>query len=355
MKIALLEHFTSLPRGTAPASLRREGGAILAAVAADLEAVPGVATEVAGRHGVGESGFDAVLSRCDAALVLAPEEDGILERLTRHVVRRGRVLLGPGPRAVRLAADKQAASRCLEARGIPVPWGRVVGRRDAAARLRRMEPPFVVKPRDGCGCQGVSVVRASSDIAWAVTRAGRASRRRDLLVEEHVAGQPASVSVLVSRGTTPSARPQVLGVALNRQDLRGRRALRYEGGETPFCHPQSGEAMRLAARAVEAIASRAPDLAGYVGVDLVLSPDGPRVIEINPRLTTSYLGLRHVARASLAALMLDAALGRPLPRTVGLRGRCVFCPGGRVRPAAPRATEGGRCRSIAAGTSAASI
>ena len=34
-----------------------------------------------------------------------------------------------------------------------------------------------------------------------------------------------------------------------------------------------------------------PGLKGYVGIDMVLSDDECYVIEINPRLTTSYLGL----------------------------------------------------------------
>jgi predicted ATP-grasp superfamily ATP-dependent carboligase len=55
------------------------------------------------------------------------------------------------------------------------------------------------------------------------------------------------------------------------------------------------------------------DLCGYVGVDLVLGRDGESedtVIEINPRLTTSYVGLRAASRGNLAQAMLDAAIGR---------------------------------------------
>jgi predicted ATP-grasp superfamily ATP-dependent carboligase len=55
---------------------------------------------------------------------------------------------------------------------------------------------------------------------------------------------------------------------------------------------------------------------GFVGVDLVLGrePDGSEdvVIEVNPRLTTSYVGLRAATRANLASAMWDAAEGRQL-------------------------------------------
>jgi hypothetical protein len=43
-----------------------------------------------------------------------------------------------------------------------------------------------------------------------------------------------------------------------------------------------------------------PGLLGYVGVDVLLGDDGQDwVIEINPRLTTSYVGLRALAASNL--------------------------------------------------------
>jgi len=336
VRVALLEHFSALPAGAAPPALLSAGGALLRAVAADLAALPGVTTEVVAGFHDGEAGFVKTLRRCDASLVVAPEEGGVLERLVRIAGRR-RLLLGPGPIAVRLAADKRATARRLMERGIAVPGGAVVRRSGAAARLLRFQTPYVVKPRDGCGCEGVSIVRAPQGVAGALRRIDRVSRRRDLLVEEYVAGEPASVSFLVSRGRNGSGTPQMLCLGLNRQSVRGKGGpLRYAGGETPWSHPAAGEAVRLAARAVRALGHCAGDLCGYVGVDLVLAPDGPRVVEINPRLTTAYLGLRRVARFNLAGLMLDAALGRRLPRRLEVEGRCSFRPDGSVAVRAGR-------------------
>ena len=56
-----------------------------------------------------------------------------------------------------------------------------------------------------------------------------------------------------------------------------------------------------------------PGALGYVGVDLVLgkASDGSEdvVIEINPRLTTSYVGLRAMTEDNLAGAMLRIAAG----------------------------------------------
>jgi predicted ATP-grasp superfamily ATP-dependent carboligase len=69
----------------------------------------------------------------------------------------------------------------------------------------------------------------------------------------------------------------------------------------------------LAERAVECVEG----LHGWFGVDLILGDatdgNGDAAIEINPRLTTSYLGLRRLARFNLAEALLAAATGSPMP------------------------------------------
>jgi predicted ATP-grasp superfamily ATP-dependent carboligase len=50
-----------------------------------------------------------------------------------------------------------------------------------------------------------------------------------------------------------------------------------------------------------------PGLDGYVGFDLIVpakSPDHPLLVEVNPRLTTSYLGYRALAAENLAERLL---------------------------------------------------
>ncbi len=129
-----------------------------------------------------------------------------------------------------------------------------------------------------------------------------------MLVQPHVAGLPVSVSLLLGqqeRWILPACR-QILS-----EDGR----FRYLGGEAPLPPPLNERARQLAIRASEAV----PGLRGWVGIDLVLgsAPDGSgdRVIEINPRLTTSYVGLRRLARFNLTqALLALLGWGVPLPQ-----------------------------------------
>ena len=79
-----------------------------------------------------------------------------------------------------------------------------------------------------------------------------------------------------------------------------------------------------------------PGLLGYVGVDVVLGNDGRDwAIEINPRLTTSYVGLRALARFNLAQTMLAVVREQPLPEMTWHDHRIEFTPDGQLSAAAP--------------------
>ena len=69
-------------------------------------------------------------------------------------------------------------------------------------------------------------------------------------------------------------------------------------------------ATELGTKAITAL----PPTIGYVGVDLILTEDSTAdsVIEVNPRLTTSYIGLREIAETNLAEVMLSIATGSEL-------------------------------------------
>jgi predicted ATP-grasp superfamily ATP-dependent carboligase len=53
------------------------------------------------------------------------------------------------------------------------------------------------------------------------------------------------------------------------------------------------------------IARVLPGLAGYIGVDVMVGENGLRVLEVNPRLTTSYAGLEQAIGRNPAELILD--------------------------------------------------
>ncbi len=339
MRIVVHEHFSSRPRGVAPEDLRRAGRAMRDAIAADLRALPGIEVRVPrlpraahqSRAALGRA-MARALSAADAAFLIAPETGGILKHLVTSP--RGRhTLLVSGPRAVALAADKRATSDLLRRAGIATPPTRLVPR-GAAGRIRlaREALPFVLKPRDGCGAAGVGVVRRPADRGPALRRARAAAGGGAVIAQPFIEGIPVGVSLVARagfRGRPAAGGLCVLGVSL--QALRGKVFLEYAGGSAPVRGRHARVAAHAARRAAAALQRAAGDLRGPVGVDLVLTPRGAVVIEINPRLTTSFIGLRRLARINPARYLLDGAAGRPLPARAALSGACRFAAGGRVR------------------------
>src|SRR5262249_15605905 len=134
----------------------------------------------------------------------------------------------------------------------------------------------------------------------------RAERpRAEFVLQPFAPGRPASVAFLLGPGQEVALPPAS-------QHLSDEGRFRYEGGTLPLPPELAGRAVRLGLRAVRAV----PELRGYVGVVLVRGEaadgSGDRVIEITPRLTTSYLGLRALARTNLAGALLRAVRGEPV-------------------------------------------
>jgi predicted ATP-grasp superfamily ATP-dependent carboligase len=95
-----------------------------------------------------------------------------------------------------------------------------------------------------------------------------------------------------------------------RQRLSDDGSFIYLGGSLPLPAALEARAIRLA----EHVSAALPPWRGYLGIDLVLGRDRSGaddcVIEVNPRLTTSYVGLRAAYASNLALAMLDIAEGR---------------------------------------------
>jgi predicted ATP-grasp superfamily ATP-dependent carboligase len=129
----------------------------------------------------------------------------------------------------------------------------------------------------------------------------------DLLAQQFVPGTPASVAFLVGPG-------QCLPLMPATQNLSEDGRFHYLGGQT-LAVPLRDRAVRLARSAIAGISG----LQGYVGVDLVLgaATDGSEdyAIEINPRLTTSYLGSRELCCNNLAQAWLDVLDGNKVKLT----------------------------------------
>lgn len=267
--------------------------------------------------------FARSVRQADYTLLIAPETGGALLRLAERAVALGGRLLGPGPEFIAIASDKQATAEALARRQVPTPRGAPWTGPKCLGGLRF---PVVLKPRDGAGSHGVRLLRDADELESLALPASAPFR-----VEEFHAGLAASVALLLGPDGASSLVPCA-------QRLSGDGRFRYLGGAGPLSELVAARATALVEKAVAAL----PATTGYVGIDLVLGsePTGQDdvVIEVNPRLTTSYVGLRRLYQSNLADAMLAAAGGQP-PRLTRLFEHVEFDAHGQV--AAGSATRTG--------------
>lgn len=227
-----------------------------------------------------ERAFQDHAAQADYAMVIAPEIDGILQRRCELAVAAGAKLLGPDPKAIALTSDKLILARYWQEAGIPTPQTEAL-----QDRAPSFPPPWIVKPRRGAGSVGVARVHSAAELP-AID---------DGVIQPLIPGLAASVAFLIGP-------LQTLALAPCRQHLDEQ--FQYLGGSTPLPPDEAFRAIAVARPAVEAV----PGLRGYIGIDVVLG-ESDWAIEINPRMTTSYIGLRQLAYDNLAEAMLRVVRG----------------------------------------------
>jgi len=266
--------------------------------------------------------FQKLAADADACLIIAPELGNVLFHRCETASRAGaRRILNPARNIVELCSDKLRLCEFLVEHSIPtIPtavWP--AAPEDDAAQL-----PIVVKPRFGAGSQDVYVFESVASARQAIPPPAADNRNPvdERIVQPLVSGIAVSVGVICGSRTGATT---ILPAATQNLSSDGR--FRYLGGRIPWDGRRAAEVRDI----VERTCRLMPGLAGYVGFDLVVPYDAsqpPTIVEINPRLTTSYLGYRQLAEENLGERLISETT---LPMPVRWkRGSVAFLPDGRL-------------------------
>ncbi len=237
-----------------------------------------------------ELGFQSVwhqmIHSVDAVLVIAPETDGVLERLCTDVENTGTLLLNSSSDAIKVVASKLKTYQQLQVENLPVVCTQKL------SEAICFTYPIIIKPDDGVGCEATFIIdgQQSFDLLMHSLNKDR------FVIQPWVTGQSASLSVIFfDQGA------QLLSYNKHLIDIRqGQVHLMacFVGEKTEYWEFYQSMVLQLA--------GCLPGLRGYVGIDVVETVQGPVIIEINPRLTTSYVGLRKILKINPATLIMQS-------------------------------------------------
>ena len=265
--------------------------------------------------------FDAVLCLQDLRIVEAAR---IAQSLgLRHL----------NPTTAALARDKAATRAALAQAGIPQPPSRAThGPAELIAAVEDIGLPVIVKPIDGFGSQNIFAIRDAADLA-------RLREMADLIADapgDYGLGVAAQGAMLVERllhgqviacdTMSAEGRHRLLGV--NEKLFFPAPSFAIRGG----CFtPNTGQFAQIEAYAFALLDAIGFDH-GAAHIELMLTAEGPALIEINPRLVGARIArLISAARttsvhADLIALHTQGTLPAPAPAPTYAITRWIAAP-----------------------------
>jgi tyramine---L-glutamate ligase len=245
--------------------------------------------------------FKKALKKADYVWLIAPETDGILLNLSEVVYESKAILLGCGYDATLTGTSKSLSFEALQAAKIntlPVYGGEDLMQQAFFDDMLGLNlAKWVAKPEDGAGCEGIRLFDTLQDLRdWLK----QDNQYLHYFAQPFQAGISASFCMLCRDGKAWLLSSNLQHIACN--------------GSTFSLTGITLNGAQAYAKRFETIARKIaqmlPDALGYVGVDVMIDIENDTVfvIDINPRLTTSYVGLQQAMAYNPARLIVDCVL-----------------------------------------------
>jgi phosphoribosylamine--glycine ligase len=254
----------------------------------------------------------------EADLVVIGPEVPLVAGLADRLRARGRLVLGPGADGARLEGSKAWMKDVLHAAGVPTARSGAFSEPEPAiAFLRTLPPPYVVKTDGLAAGKGVLVTgdraEAEVDVRAKLSGVSFGAAGTSVVIEEGLLGQELSLLALCD-----GERAVPLAPARDHKRVGDGDTGPNTGGMGAFSPVPGvdtgvmGEVMdRAVLPTLAALRRRDVDYRGVLYAGLMLTEEGPRVIEFNVRFgdPEAQVVLPRL-RTDLVALCVEAAGGR---------------------------------------------
>lgn len=221
-------------------------------------------------------------------------------------------IIGNTPDAFEGVRDWVNLYRGLDELGIPYPRSEVVeGFEEGMSAARDIGFPVVLKPTEGFGGSGISLVESEKGLEKAFNMVERTSEN-GVIVQEYIRGVDASVSFIASDSGVKvlSLNEQLLGVSRVFQE----QPFGYCGNIVPLQVEE--DTLDACTGYVEELRRRF-QLRGSNGIDIVIKQEGvPVLVEVNPRFQGSLECVERFNDVNMVETHIDASLHDRLPESL---------------------------------------
>jgi len=253
--------------------------------------------------------FEREVKNCEFCFIIAPEFSEILYKLTKIVKNNNKEILSEDLDGITLGTYKLDTYEFFKTAKVNTPLTFLISRKkqnfneaSIIQKFKQLTGPVIIKPEDGVGAENIfyfenekQIIKSFKDLKE------KLDINRKYILQEFIEGRDLSVSLI---GT--SSNPIILSVNTQNINIKNKYGeSEYLGGTTPAENYE--EITKNLAKILENI--DLSKFSSYYGIDFIRKEDKSiYFIEINPRLTTSYIGIRNVIDKNLAELIWDTKM-----------------------------------------------
>ncbi|QMU61013.1 MAG: ATP-grasp domain-containing protein [Gammaproteobacteria bacterium] len=314
MNILIFEYITGggLVGEALPATLVNEGKLMLNAVVEDfseladvqvsimrdyrLQRNPCVNDEhvVSAEHDYVEV-IDTLSSHVDALLIIAPESGNILSSLCEKYSNRGFMLLNSTAESIALVGNKLDTFEYLQGYGVSqIPTYGIENIESVEADR------IIIKPKDGVGCENIHLLTTTQHLSDAINL----GEMKNYIIQPYIQAQSASLSLLCWQGKCRVLSANIQKLIETDDSLKLKECVVNALERNDF--------IEFSKKLIKSL----PGLKGYIGVDILITNNEVLLVEINPRLTTSYVGLKSALGTNPAEWLLQTFAKQELPEII---------------------------------------
>ncbi|MFX0041457.1 MAG: ATP-grasp domain-containing protein [Candidatus Hodarchaeota archaeon] len=262
--------------------------------------------------------FKNQVRNCKYIFIIAPESSNILYELTEIAKNYKKIILSVDLEGIKLGTSKILTYSFFKKNKLNTPKTYLISIKNKKLDLefiiqkfKEFKCPIIIKPEDGVGAESIYYFGSENQIReFFQGLDNRFEYNRPYILQEFIDGRDLSISLI---GNSSNLKSQITFLSINSQDVEItnlKTKSEYFGGYTPL--EDQEEILIYLSEIFNKI--NLSKFTGYYGIDFIQKKNRIlHFLEINPRLTTSYIGLRNVIDINPVELIINSKLNSMTP------------------------------------------